>query len=101
MAKHKNADWIIAWAEGKEVQARQPCDKIWKEIGENAYYSVDIFEYGNYEFRLKPRRPREWIAVLRPSLRADGYLFETTRPLSFKDPHEKVIHVREVLTDES
>jgi hypothetical protein len=46
--KHKHAELIHAWADGAEIQWRDPkYDLLWTDIGNPNFYEV-------YEYRIKP-----------------------------------------------
>lgn len=46
--RHKHADVIIAWAEGKEVQVRSPIDGLWLDL------TIPTPTFTDEEYRIKP-----------------------------------------------
>jgi hypothetical protein len=56
---HKHAATIKAWADGAEIQCRNECDRVWKDMaGPNPCWFEDL------EYRIKPE-PREDVVMTR------------------------------------
>lgn len=56
--RHKHADVIIAWAEGKDVQVRAPLAIRWSELSIEAPHF-----YEDWEYRIKPPAKKYRVAL--------------------------------------
>lgn len=69
MPRHKHADCIIAWAEGKQIQI-QNLDGTWFDFrGTIPQWHEDV------NYRVKPEKKKGWINIYRlhESARTHGY----------------------------
>ena len=60
--RHKHADMIIAWAEGKDVQAQPPMLGEWRDLSLTMPYF-----YEDWEYRIKPPAKRYRVALFHNS----------------------------------
>ena len=58
--RHKHADVIIAWAEGKNVQARAPLAKEWRDLS-----LITPSFHEEWEYRIKPPAKKYRVALFR------------------------------------
>ena len=58
--RHKHADVIIAWAEGKDVQVRAPLAEKWSDLS----IATPNF-YEDWEYRIKPPAKKYRVALFR------------------------------------
>ena len=58
--RHKHADAIIAWAEGKDVQVRAPLAENWSDLSIAAPHF-----YEDWEYRIKPPAKKYRVALFR------------------------------------
>ena len=56
--RHKHADVIIAWAEGKDIQVWVPQMSEWCDVIKSANWSEDC------KYRIKPRADKYRVAML-------------------------------------
>ena len=57
--RHKHADVIIAWAEGKDVQVWDKLHNEWRNVDSDAVYFM-----AEYEYRIKPPAKKYRVALL-------------------------------------
>ena len=58
--RHKHADVIIAWAEGKELQVRAPLAGNWSDLSIAAPHF-----YEDWEYRIKPPAKKYRVVLFR------------------------------------
>ena len=56
--RHKHADVIIAWAEGKDVQVWDKLHNEWRNVDNDAVYFV-----ADYKYRIKPPAKKYRVAL--------------------------------------
>ena len=60
--RHKHADVIIAWAEGKDVQVWDKFHGEWRNVDNDAVYFM-----AEYKYRIKPITKKYRVALLKDS----------------------------------
>ena len=55
--RHKHADVIIAWAEGKDVQVRNPIEGSWLDL------TISTPKFTDEEYRIKPLAKKYRVAL--------------------------------------
>lgn len=93
--RHKHADVIIAWAEGKEIEYRDPTrhhSGLWVECQHPGWYE-------NFEYRIKPPPKKCRVALFR--LSTEGTSTYTTFTDTQEEANSYEQHIRFVrwLTD--
>lgn len=58
--RHKHADVIIAWAEGKDVQVWDKLNCRWADVDNDAVYFM-----AEYKYRIKPPAKKYRVALFR------------------------------------
>ena len=58
--RHKHADVIIAWAEGKDVQVWDKLHNEWRNVDSDAVYFT-----AGYEYRIKPPTKKYRVALFK------------------------------------
>ena len=67
--RHKHADVIIAWANGKSVSFFDPLTKKWlKYLGGQPFFNVDL------EWRIDPEEPNWWENIPEYGILAESVL---------------------------
>jgi hypothetical protein len=83
--RHPNADAIIAWAEGKEIQWQESGEIKWNTFGKtgpgNPFNSIDYVPDFNNQYRvwrIKPEQKTGWVTIIRD--RGEIYAGNTIYP---------------------
>ncbi len=79
--RHKHADVIIAWAEGKDVQVWYDLTNEWRDVDDDAVYFI-----AKYKYRIKPPPKKYRVALFNngsiytstANTQEDVYFFEAT-----------------------
>ena len=66
--RHKHADVIIAWAEGKDVQAQPPMLGEWRDLSLTMPYF-----YEDWEYRIKPPAKKYRVALFKDTFTGNIY----------------------------
>ncbi len=76
--RHKHADVIIAWAEGKDVQVRVPSAGEWGD------FSIEPPRfYENWEYRIKPPTKKYRVALFKNDTSTYTYTADTEKDAGF------------------
>lgn len=65
--RHKHADFIIAWAEGKDVQVWDDIKDMWDDV------TVEAPTFTGKKYRLKPPAKRYRVALCKDTLNGNLY----------------------------
>ena len=61
--RHKNADVIIAFAEGKEIQNKYKTSSNWFDWDSEMADTFPNFDRNDLEWRIKPTKKKGWINI--------------------------------------
>ena len=78
--RHKNADVIVAWAEGAEVEYRKGPDRPWVPVPSPSNW----YDYEGVEYRIKPPPAKYRVALFNSGNNGSSY---TSTADTQKDVH--------------